>query len=245
MPRYLRNRPFNRPRSIYGVEFKSFLGFFFFAAWSSRVPPPPSTQTHSKPHTHTHKTENLWRISYSPIHSPLIISLHGSSLAVPRGTCASLQSDPSVTLRLVCERQGGFGTAWKVIFFIINLKITALIQTNQSHPLEKRQGVRVGGVGHLNYSLNNISSPALPLPRQPHRHLQGAYWRSGGNSLALAWMNGTAAGAARSPDSGTSCRHTRAERRIVSQQFKQPWRRASSSAAFNLPAPFRSTAISF
>lgn len=75
----------------------------------------------------------------------------------------------SVSARVVLE------LLEKLFFSIINLKITALIRTNQSHPLEKRQGVGVGGVGHLNYSLNNISSPALPLPRQPHRHLQGAY----------------------------------------------------------------------
>lgn len=85
MPHCLCNHPFNRPHSIYGVEFKT------FSLWrsSARVPPLRAlfdmschlkiSHTYCTQHTHCTVSTTLLFIIF------LIISLHGDASVIPRG----------------------------------------------------------------------------------------------------------------------------------------------------------------
>lgn len=114
-------------------------------------------------HTHTHK-QNLWRILYSPIHSPLIISLHGFSPEarvrlynlIPPSLCGW-----SVSSRVVLELLKSF-----FYYYYKSKNKSAVI--DKSVMLKEEACGRGGGwrerVRHLNYSSNNIFSQLLPPP---------------------------------------------------------------------------------
>lgn len=117
------------------------------------------SHTHGNIHTRSHRVCSVSRILPSIL--PLIISLHGSSLAVPTGTwrLSNLILHHSVAGLRAPGWCGSIDWNYVTSFY---LKIAPLIQTSQSHPSETG-----GKKKQLDYSLNNIL--ASPRPE----HLQG------------------------------------------------------------------------